>query len=116
MPLLIILVILITFSLDSIAILIKKINTCHSWDLWRICGYSFSFSLVPRSPHDSGLGDTRSRTVGGAGYRRPHRSESSSLRRSDFRSTSFEDDMEEELEKTKVVKAFWDLRQEVKSF
>lgn len=68
---------------------------------------------MPRSPHDSGLGDTRSRTVGGAGYRRPHRSESSSLRRSDFRSTSFEDDMEEELEKTKIVKAFWDLRQEV---
>lgn len=93
----------------------EKINIGHSLDLRRTCGYSFSFSLVPRSPHDSGLGDTRSRTVGGAGYRRPHRSESSSLRRSDFRATSFEDDMEEELEKTKVVKAFWDLRQEVKA-
>ena len=35
------------------------------------------------------------------------------MRRSDVLSVFSEDDMEEELEKTKVVKAFWDLRQEV---
>ena len=42
--------------------------------------------------------------------RRQHYSEGSSIRRS----AAFEDDMEEELEKTKIVKAFWDLRQEVR--
>lgn len=46
--------------------------------------------------------------------RRKHYSEGSSIRRSDPPSALFEDDMEEELEKTKVVKAFWDLRQEVR--
>ena len=46
--------------------------------------------------------------------RRKHYSEGSSIRRSDAHSAAFEDDMEEELEKTKVVKAFWDLRQEVR--
>jgi len=35
------------------------------------------------------------------------------MRRSDVFSVLSENDMEEELEKTKVVKAFWDLRQEV---
>lgn len=35
------------------------------------------------------------------------------MRRSDVLSVFSEGDMEEELEKTKVVKAFWDLRQEV---
>ena len=47
--------------------------------------------------------------------RRKHYSEGSSIRRSDAHSAAFEDDMEEELEKTKVVKAFWDLRQEVRT-
>lgn len=36
------------------------------------------------------------------------------MRRSDVFSVLSENDMEEELEKTKVVKAFWDLRQEVR--
>ena len=36
------------------------------------------------------------------------------MRRTDVFSTYSEDDMEQELEKTKVVKAFWDLRQEVR--
>lgn len=36
------------------------------------------------------------------------------MRRSDVYSTISNDDMEEELEKTKVVRAFWDLRQEVR--
>ena len=36
------------------------------------------------------------------------------MRRSDVFSAFSEEDMEEELEKTKVVKAFWDLRQEVR--
>ena len=36
------------------------------------------------------------------------------MRRSDVFQTFCEEDMEEELEKTKVVKAFWDLRQEVR--
>lgn len=35
------------------------------------------------------------------------------MRRSDVFSALSEDDMEEELEKTKIVRAFWDLRQEV---
>ena len=74
-------------------------------------------SLVFRFLVDSGLGDTGrspgSRTLGGSGFRRSHRSEGSSMRRSDVFSTLSENDMEEELEKTKVVKAFWDLRQEV---
>ncbi|XP_078364681.1 leucine-rich repeat serine/threonine-protein kinase 1-like isoform X2 [Oculina patagonica] len=64
-----------------------------------------------------GLGNTGpspgSRTLGGSFYQRAHQSEGSSMRRSDVFSTLSEDDMEEELEKTKVVKAFWDLRQEV---
>jgi len=73
---------------------------------------------VPRFRLDSGLGDVGrspgSRTLGGSRYRRSHRSEGSSMRRSDVFSTISEDDMEEELEKTKVVRAFWDLRQEVR--
>lgn len=36
------------------------------------------------------------------------------MRRSDVFRAFCEEDMEEELEKTKVVKAFWDLRQEVR--
>lgn len=36
------------------------------------------------------------------------------MRRSDVFSVLSENDMEKELEKTKVVKAFWDLRQEVR--
>lgn len=40
-------------------------------------------------------------------------SEGSRGRRSDVYTANTERDMEEELERTKVVKAFWDLRQEV---
>ena len=76
------------------------------------------FPFVSSSVLDSGLGNTGrspgSRTLEGSFYRRAHRSEGSSSRRSDVFSTLSEDDMEEELEKTKVVKAFWDLRQEVR--
>ena len=75
--------------------------------------YFILFSLVPRFRLDSGLGETGSKTSGGSGVRRSHRSEGSSVRRSDVFQT-FSEDMEEELEKTKVVKAFWDLRQEVR--
>lgn len=71
---------------------------------------------VSSSLLDSGLGNTGpssgSRTLGSL-YSRAHRSEGSSRRRSDVFSVGTEGDMEEELEKTKVVKAFWDLRQEV---
>ena len=76
--------------------------------------YFILFSLVPRFRLDSGLGETGSKTFGGSGVRRSHRSEGSSVRRSDVFQTLCEEDMEEELEKTKVVKAFWDLRQEVR--
>lgn len=55
------------------------------------------------------------KTLGRLGMRRVHYSEGSSMRRSDAHSAVFEDDMEEELEKTKIVKAFWDLRQEVRN-
>ena len=65
---------------------------------------------------DSGLGNTGpspgSRTLSGSCYR-SHVSEGSSGRRSDVYTANTERDMEEELERTKVVKAFWDLRQEV---
>lgn len=65
---------------------------------------------------DSGLGNTGpspgSRTLSGSCYR-SHLSEGSSGRRSDVYTANIERDMEEELERTKVVKAFWDLRQEV---
>lgn len=54
-----------------------------------------------------------SRTLGGSVYQRSHLSEGSSGRRSDVYSFDTDRDVEEELERTKVVKAFWDLRQEV---
>lgn len=76
------------------------------------CRY-FSLSLLPRFRFDSGFGDTASRTLP-ASFPRSHLSEGSSMRRSDVFSEFSEEDMEEELEKTKVVKAFWDLRQEVR--
>lgn len=72
------------------------------------------FSLYLRFNFDSGFGEAKSKTLGRLGMRRKHYSEGSSIRRSDAHSAAFEDDMEEELEKTKVVKAFWDLRQEVR--
>jgi len=75
-----------------------------------------NFALASSSLLDSGLGNTGpssgSRTLGSL-HSRAHRSEGSSMRRSDVFSMLSDDNMEEELEKTKVVKAFWDLRQEV---
>ncbi|XP_067017125.1 leucine-rich repeat serine/threonine-protein kinase 1-like isoform X3 [Acropora muricata] len=74
---------------------------------------TFHSTKIARFNFDSGFGEAKSKTLGRLGMRRKHYSEGSSIRRSDAHSAAFEDDMEEELEKTKVVKAFWDLRQEV---
>ncbi|XP_068741133.1 leucine-rich repeat serine/threonine-protein kinase 1-like isoform X3 [Montipora capricornis] len=86
------------------------------WGLYRdeaVAIKTFHSTKVTKSSSDSGFGETKAKTLGRPGKRRMHFSEGSCIRRSDAPPVFFENDMEEELEKTKVVKAFWDLRQEV---
>ncbi|KXJ22658.1 leucine-rich repeat serine/threonine-protein kinase 1 [Exaiptasia diaphana] len=80
---------------------------------------TFHSTRVSRYLQDSGIGvgtesSSMSSTAGSS--IRHNRSEGSSVRRAGSLRGEFmfgEDDVEDELEKTKVVRAFWDLRQEV---